>query len=65
MAGLFLLLSRPFKIGDRVIISSEEGTVEEVSTLFTTIIKEDGTRVLVPNNSVVGTKISIKPDKKE
>ena len=63
VAGLFLLISRPFKVGERVIVSSEEGTVHEVSTLFTTIVKDDGTRVLVPNNTVVGTKISIKPEK--
>jgi small-conductance mechanosensitive channel len=63
VAGLFLLMSRPFKSGDRVNISSEEGTVDEVTTLFTVIIKEDGTKVLVPNNSVVGTKISIRPEK--
>jgi small-conductance mechanosensitive channel len=63
VAGLFLQMSRPFKIGDRVNISSEDGIVDEVSTLFTTIIKEDGTKALVPNNSVVGTKIFIKPNK--
>ena len=60
VAGLFLLLSRPFKIGERVNISNEEGIVDEVSTLM----KDDGTKVLVPNNSVVGTKISIRPEKR-
>lgn len=63
VAGLFLLLSRPFKVGDRVNISSEEGIVDDISTLFTALIKDDGTRVLVPNNSVMGAKISIKPAK--
>lgn len=61
VAGLFLMISRPFKIGDKVTLSSEDGTVDDISTLFTTIIKDDGKRVLLPNNSVVGTKIVIHP----
>lgn len=61
VAGLFLLISRPFKIGDKVTLNSEDGTVDDISTLFTTIIKEDGKRVLLPNNSVLGTKIIIHP----
>jgi small-conductance mechanosensitive channel len=64
ISGLFLLISRPFKVGDKVTLSTEDGTVEDVSTLFTTIIKDDGKRVLIPNNSVVGTKIIIHPEKK-
>jgi len=61
VSGLFLLISRPFKVGDRVTLSSEDGTVEDVSTLFTAIIKDDGKKVLLPNNTVVGTKIIIHP----
>lgn len=64
VSGLFLLISRPFKVGDKVTLNSEDGTVEDVSTLFTTIIKDDGRKVLLPNNSVVGTKIIIHPPQK-
>jgi small-conductance mechanosensitive channel len=61
VAGLFILLARPFRIKDRVSVVGEEGTVEEVSTLFTYISKPDGTRVLVPNNSILGNKIYLLP----
>ena len=61
VAGLFLLISRPFKIGEKVTLSGEDGVVDDVTILFTTIIKEDGKKVLLPNNSVVGTKIIILP----
>ncbi|MCS7132175.1 MAG: mechanosensitive ion channel family protein [Nitrososphaeria archaeon] len=60
LAGLFLLISRPFRIGDEVILSGEEGVVEDVSTLFTTIVKNDGSKVLIPNNSILGGKIHLK-----
>lgn len=63
ISGLFILISRPFKIGDAVIVAGEDGIVDDISTLFTVIIKSDGTKVLVPNNSIVGGKIYLKPKK--
>lgn len=57
VAGLFILLARPFRIKDNVIIVGEEGVVEEVTTLFTYVRKGDGTLVLIPNNSIIGNKI--------
>lgn len=61
VAGLFLLISRPYKIGDPVVLSGEDGIVDDVTTLFTVVVKGDGTRVLIPNNSIVGSKIYLKP----
>lgn len=61
IAGLFLLLVRPVKIGDQVILGGEEGIVEDVSTLFTVIMKQDGVKVLIPNNTILGGKIYVKP----
>ena len=61
VAGMFILLARPFRVKDRVNVVGEEGTVEEVSTLFTYISKPDGTKVLVPNNSIIGNKIYLLP----
>lgn len=63
IAGLFLLIVRPLKIGDEVVLGGEEGIVEDVSTLFTIIVKQDGVKVLIPNNTILGGKIYIKPKK--
>ncbi len=63
VAGLFLLIVRPLKIGDEVVLGGEEGIVEDVSTLFTMIVKQDGVKVLIPNNTILGGKIYIKPKK--
>ncbi len=57
VAGLFLLIARPFKIGDYVTIAGEQGTVEDVSALFTYVRKDDGTLALVPSGMIVGSKI--------
>jgi small conductance mechanosensitive channel len=61
IAGLFLLIARPLRIGDHVILGGEEGIVEDVSTLFTVIVKQDGVKVLIPNNTILGGKIYVKP----
>jgi small-conductance mechanosensitive channel len=61
ISGLFILISRPFKISDAVSLAGEDGIVEDVTTLFTIIIKADGTKVLIPNNSIIGNKIYLKP----
>ncbi|MCS7140505.1 MAG: mechanosensitive ion channel family protein [Candidatus Nezhaarchaeota archaeon] len=61
IAGLFLLIARPFKIGDHVVAAGEEGIVNDVATLFTRIVKSDGNEVLIPNTSIIGGKIYLKP----
>lgn len=60
LAGLLLLVARPFKVDDVVNLSGEDGVVSDVSTLFTTLTKSDGTKVLIPNNSILGAKIYLK-----
>ncbi len=63
VAGLFLLISRPMKINDTVTLLGDTGVVDEIGILFTEIIKDDGTRVLIPNNSILGNKIYVLPKK--
>lgn len=59
--GLFLLLSRPFRIKDHVNMTGDQGIVEEVTTPFTYVIKQDGTKVVIPNNMVIGNKVYVYP----
>ncbi len=62
VAGLFLLISRPFKINDHVNLLGEEGIVEDLGILFTVIKKMDNTTtVLIPNNMILGNKIYVLP----
>ncbi|MEM0024904.1 MAG: mechanosensitive ion channel [Thermofilaceae archaeon] len=59
IAGLFVLIARPIKIGDRVTAAGEQGVVQDISTMFTVIEKDDGTIALVPNNMLIGSKIYV------
>ena len=51
-AGVFLLLSQPYGIGDEVIIDDYEGIVQEL-TVFVTRIENDGTEYIIPNRQAL------------
>lgn len=52
IAGIYLLVERPFTIGDRVKVRDAEGTVEEVSIRTTALKTDAGVLILVPNNII-------------
>jgi small-conductance mechanosensitive channel len=54
-------LARPFRVHDHVNLLGEDGIVSDVAILFTEVIKGDGSRVLILNNSIIGNKIYILP----
>lgn len=49
LAGVLILLTQPFKIGDQIVINDFEGTVEDIQTRATFIRTYDGRIVVVPN----------------
>jgi hypothetical protein len=49
LAGILLLLTEPFRIGDQIVFGEFEGTVENIETRATFIRTYDGRRVVVPN----------------
>lgn len=52
VAGLYLLVERPFAIGDRIRVREVEGDVERIDIRTTSIRADGGERVLVPNATV-------------
>ncbi len=49
LAGILLLLSTSFDIGDQIVVNNFEGTVENIEVRATTIMTYDGRRVVIPN----------------
>lgn len=49
VAGLYLLVERPFRIGQRIRVKDLEGAVEEVKLRLTVLRSSDGKAILVPN----------------
>lgn len=60
VAGTFLLLARPFKIGEKINAAGQEGIVEDISSMFTVLKDSEGNKILIPNNKLVGDIIKIK-----
>jgi small conductance mechanosensitive channel len=49
IAGIYLLVERPFTIGDRIKVRDAEGSVEEVDIRTTALKTDTGMIILVPN----------------
>jgi len=52
IAGIYLLVERPFTIGDHVKVRDAEGSVEEVDIRTTALKTDAGVIILVPNNII-------------
>jgi len=61
IAGVFLLLSKPFKVGDVVDVAGEtEIKIIDINAMFTKALRNDGNTVLIPNNMIISQKIVIR-----
>ncbi|MEM6838036.1 MAG: mechanosensitive ion channel family protein [Cyanobacteria bacterium P01_C01_bin.120] len=58
LSGLILLASRPFSIGDEVVIDQYEGRVVQVQLRVTTVQTYDGRQVYIPNQEVFQSSIT-------
>jgi small conductance mechanosensitive channel len=52
LAGILILLTRPFEVGDQIQVKDFEGTVENIETRATTMRTYDGRRVVIPNSDL-------------
>jgi small conductance mechanosensitive channel len=53
-AGVMLLIFRPFRIGQKVQIGGNVGTVKELSLFWTELVSDDKVQIIVPNGGVWG-----------
>jgi small conductance mechanosensitive channel len=53
-AGLVIILTRMYKVGDTVSVLGCSGIVEEISLATTILQAEDGEQIVIPNKHVVG-----------
>lgn len=59
LAGILLLFSRPFRIGDQIIYDRYEGTVEEIQARATWLKTYDGRRILIPNSELFKNSVTV------
>jgi small conductance mechanosensitive channel len=54
-AGVILMVTRPFKIGDYIESGGDSGIVELINLLATTLKTVDNKRVVVPNSKLIAS----------
>lgn len=58
VAGLYIMTSDPFDIGDYVRIGANEGIVLEISLNYTKLRQIDGSVTLIPNSNVMSSSVT-------
>lgn len=53
-AGLSIILSRPFVVGNTIMVQGVSGVVDEIRLAATILTNEDGEKITIPNKHVVG-----------
>ena len=56
-AGIMLLLFRPFKVDDFIVVAGTEGTVEEIDLFTTRLNALDNRHLIIPNGEIFGAKL--------
>ena len=59
LAGLLLLINRPYRRGDQIVVKDFEGTVEHIQSRATLIKTYDGRRVIIPNSDVYTSPVVV------
>jgi small conductance mechanosensitive channel len=53
-AGLTIILTKPFRVGEYIALLAVEGQVDKIELLSTTLIHGDRSRVVIPNRKIIG-----------
>ena len=56
-AGVILIIFRPFKVGETVIINNQKGDIDSIQIFSTTIVTPTNEVVVIPNGQVVSANI--------
>ena len=59
LAGILLLVTEPFSIGDQIIFKGYEGQVEDIQTRATFLRTYDGRRVVIPNGELFVNSVTV------
>ncbi len=57
IAGLIIMVSRPFTVGDRILYDGKIADVIEIKLIYTTMIDLDSIKISVPNQKLISNEI--------
>lgn len=58
VAGIIILLERPFKVGDWVVLSGTEGTIKQINIRSTELLSFNKTSVIIPNATLISSSVT-------
>jgi small-conductance mechanosensitive channel len=59
LAGILILVTRPFRVGDQIRFKEYEGTVEDIEARATLIKTYDGRRAIIPNGELYTNSVLV------
>lgn len=59
LAGILILLARPFVVGDQIRFKDFEGEVEQIQARATYVTTYDGRRVVIPNSDLYTNAVTV------
>ena len=65
IAGIYLAITRPFRIGDRIKVFNGDGRVSDIGLLYTRLLLDNGDEMLASNSSMVTTNTILRKKEKE
>ena len=63
ISGLYLAITRPFRIGEKVTVFGNTGIIYDIGLLYSTLRTEEGDIILAPNTQMISTTIIIRNSK--
>lgn len=57
VAGVYLIIERPFVIGEQIAISTYVGVVRDIQIRYTALDTDDGQRVVIPNSMLFSSVV--------
>jgi small-conductance mechanosensitive channel len=60
LSGILILWQRPFEIGDYLFVGKDQGKVEYIGVRATSLRKDDGELVLIPNGDMYSSALTIR-----
>lgn len=59
LAGILILITQPFKLGDQIVVDDFEGTVQTIEVRATNILTYDGRIVVIPNADLLTNAVIV------
>jgi small-conductance mechanosensitive channel len=60
LAGILILIQRPFHIDDQILVDDHEGIVENINIRSTFLKTFDGERVIIPNSDIYSSAVRVR-----